>query len=630
MNFLEKNLQVLVEKNPILGAKLHSINTNKRFEVFVDEKDNVNINLFDKQNKTPMYQGKPIEEITKRYEEIMSKKSRYPFLVFYGLGNGLLIKMFSNLGKYVLVVEPDIELIYIALSLFDFADEIENDRLFILLEEDVDFGALNKILAQKDIKTFLKTYELEIANEYYSSFYKNNIIQINKKIVNQIAHIITAEGNSADDSLIGLNHHLQNIPSMVKSYTLESIVKNINSKNAVIVSTGPSLAKQLPLLKKYQNYLTILCIDASLPILQKEGIVPDLVFSLERVEATAKFYENLDKNLLKDTIFMPTSLAHPKLIENIKGFRQSISMRPFNYTKMFRMSKWGYLGVGMSAANMAMDFAFLARFDNVAMIGQDLAFGEDGKTHSKGAIYGEEEKQYKKNTLKIKGYYGGEVLTSKTWKMFLNFFVNDIPELTKKGIGVYNCTEGGAYIQGAKHIPFGEFLQNIDTSKSKKVIEGKNVTPKTQKHYINRVKKLLKMYIQRLQWVKAEIEKVFLEVMEKIENLENLNKDNDLEKIDFDELIETINKIDKIKDIYETDKVLIKFNNITNPLIVSAELELARIMVRESNTEIEKKVKLIDWIYEHKSWLFFLAGAIENVLFILNKNLNEVYSENLE
>jgi hypothetical protein len=36
---------------------------------------------------------------------------------------------------------------------------------------------------------------------------------------------------------------------------------------------------------------------------------------------------------------------------------------------------------------------------------------------------------------------------------------------------------------------------------------------------------------------------------------------------------------------------------------------------------------MIDWIYEHKSWLFFLAGAIENILFILENNYKDIYSK---
>jgi hypothetical protein len=40
------------------------------------------------------------------------------------------------------------------------------------------------------------------------------------------------------------------------------------------------------------------------------------------------------------------------------------------------------------------------------------------------------------------------------------------------------------------------------------------------------------------------------------------------------------------------------------------EMELAKIQVAPSDTEIEKKAKLIDWIMKHKYWLFELAGTI--------------------
>ena len=457
--------------------------------------------------------------------------------------------------------------------------------------------------------------------------YKNNIININHKITENIKNSILGEGNDAVDSLTGLDHHLQNIPKMLESYTFKSLLKNRNSDYAVIVSTGPSLAKQLPLLKKYSDYITILCIDASLPILQNEGIVPDIVFSLERVEATAKFFENIDRELLKETIFSPTSISHPKLLKNIEGTKQSIYMRPFGYTKMFNLSPWGYAGIGMSASNMAFDFAILSQYKHIAFIGQDLAFGEDGTTHSKGAIYGEKEKQYKAE-LMIDGYYGGKVPTTPIWQQFLYYLLNNMNNaINEQKLNVYNCTEGGAYIDGAKHIPFKEFLENIvDKSSKKGPIKVEKISQKRVKHYMRRTKKLLELYIERLHSIKKRIEKVFLEVMATIEELEKLNRDKDLDKIDFDKLAATISKIDTIKDIYETDNALKKFSNITNPFIVNAELELGRIMVRNSEKDIDKKVKMIDWIYEHKSWLFFLAGAIENIILIIEKNYNNIYA----
>ena len=620
MNFYEKNLEALIKINPILVAKLHAISQNKKYEVFVDEKDPVNVNLYDKDKDFIFYKQKPVNEITQQYEKLMKKYSRYPVVWFYGFSNALLVKMFINAEKKIFLFEPEIELIYIGLNLFDFSKEISEKILNIYHTPDVNYNVINDICVHKDMKALLKIYTLEvILPSYYLQNYFDDIDQINKLFVENIKDVVTQEGNDANDSLIGLDHHLKHIANMLDSYPIQNLKKQKNTQNAVIVSTGPSLAKQLPLLKKYQKYLTIFCIDASLPVLQKEGIAPDFVFSMERVEATSKFFENLDKELLKDTIFMLTSISHPKTINNLAEMKQCISMRPFGYTKSFRLNKWGYIGLGMSAANMAFDFAYIAQYKNIVFIGQDLAFAPDGTTHTKGALYGEKESQYEKQTLYIKGYYGESVKTSIWWALFLATFKRDIPQVKEEGINVYNCTEGGAYIDGATHIPFVEFLESISKEKKEK-IRCEKISIDSQKHLLHRSKKLINLYKCSLEEIKEKIEKTFLRVMEQIESLESLNKNNDLEKIDYDSLLEVIEEIDMIKKMYEEHKVLSKFTNITSPFILNAELELARIMVRESDTEIEKKAKLIDWIYEHKSWLFFLAGAIENIIFIIDKN----------
>lgn len=625
MDFYTKNLQAIMQSNPILGARLHALSKNEKFDVYMDENDAINVNLYDKDRQVIFYATKPVDEITIQYEEMLKNFRRHPFLWLYGISNGLLVKMLLNLGKTIFVFEPELELIYIALNLFDFSKELEEKKLQIFLSRDVDFRKIIEIVSNPELKVFLKTFSLEMTNKYYELYFED-MQKLNALFVEVIRDVITKEGNDANDSLIGLNHHLKHIPQMLASYPLRQMKERRSSDHAVIVSTGPSLVKQLPLLKKYQRYITILCIDASLPILQKEGIKPDFVFSLERVEPTAKFYENLDRKLLEDTIFMPTSIVHPKTLENIGDMKKAITMRPFGYTKMFRMKDWGYIGVGMSAANMAFDFAYVCKFKNIVLIGQDLAFGDDGNTHAKGAIYGEKENAYEKDTLYIKGYYGDEVKTSGTWNLFLNTFKRDIPEVVKEGIHVYNCTEGGAYIDGAEHIPFAEFLENIELEEKEK-IEYEYAPKEKQLHHIHRAKQLISLYIQRLEWIKGEVEKVFLELMEKVEELEKLNQDEELEKIDFDELAAVISKIDGIKDLYEEDRAMRRFMNITNPFIVNAELELGKIMVRPSDTEVEKKVKMIDWIYEHKSWLFFLAGAIENILFILKDNYEKVYKD---
>ena len=114
---------------------------------------------------------------------------------------------------------------------------------------------------------------------------------------------------------------------------------------------------------------------------------------------------------------------------------------------------------------------------------------------------------------------------------------------------------------------------------------------------------------------------MFLKVAKECENLEKLNKENRLEEIDFKYLLKLSHQIDKIKDILETKKFGILFSEVIQGYIINKEMELAKIQTRVSNTEIEKKAKLIDWIMNHKEWLFALAGILNSQKIVMKRAL---------
>jgi hypothetical protein len=47
-------------------------------------------------------------------------------------------------------------------------------------------------------------------------------------------------------------------------------------------------------------------------------------------------------------------------------------------------------------------------------------------------------------------------------------------------------------------------------------------------------------------------------------------------------------------------------------------------MVRPSNTDNEKKEKIIDWLIAHKEWLFMLAGSINAQIITIKRALPHI------
>ena len=615
----EKNLQALIQKNPLLGSKLFAIKENQRFEVF-QGKDLIDINILDTQLNDFIYQN-PISELETLINTINGNYTRYPILFFYGIGNGLYLKaLLENKSLiHLVVVEPNLELIYIALNFVDLSEAITEERVLIQHEENFDFAAGLQIIYKKDVKPYAKIYSLHIHSNYYEKNYNQNIQEVNKLFIRCYKHMVLGHGNDSIDSLIGIEHHIQNIPTMLSNYKTSDIFKAKNSDVAVIVSTGPSLSKQLPLLKQYAPYLTIICIDASLPILQKHNIAPDIVVSMERVQLTSKFFLDLDESLTKDTYFVVSSLSHPDTVENLKNHKLLLSMRPLAYMKYFELNDFGYLGSGMSAANMGHQLATFMKYDKIILIGQDLSYADDGKSHAKGHIFTENDVKQSQADLYIEKYGGdGEVRTTLVWDMFKNHFEKEIAHANEFDITTYNATEGGARIQGSIEIPFKTLLEElIDTKKPKKTIKLRKVRKDTAKKLLQLAdKKTADMLIYGKE-LKANVETVFLKVVAACEEIKNLKKN----QIDYDALLKLIDEIDVIKEDVESLEFSKMYVDTVQSYIFHQELELAKLMVEESNTQEEKKEKLLKWIEAHQYWLFSLAGGIEAQISTVEKAL---------
>lgn len=628
-NIFENNLVALARVNLKLSEDLVNLPMEKKYKVFIGN-DSADINIIDIENDfEPLYPSNSIEENIQLLKD-MGEKSNYRFLYFYGIGNGvfykMLIKNFQNLEQ-IIVFEPELELLKIVFSLIDFSQEIEKEK--ISFYNSNTFSLENAIYIHNkrdDILFYAKLYDLKPLLPYYENNYQENILSLNKLIVEALEHMIFTMGNCVEDSLMGLEHHIANLPKMVKTPTLDELVeKASNTKTAVIVSTGPSLSKQLDKLKEIQDYVTIFCIDASFSILASHGIVPDMVFSLERIALTSEFYKKTPEKFHKDPIFCITSIAHEELLNSIKSDNLQLSTRAFHYLDYFNTRNWGPLGFGMSSANMAFELIMMCKFDNLVFIGQDLAFGEDGNTHANGTIVGTSSiDAYKSKNIFDVEAYGGEgkkVKTNYIWNIFRRYFEQDIV-IASKNIDIYNCTEGGARIQGAQEISFKECIDkklDKDSKKQKIVLEkpSKEFTKENTNNYLTKIKDM-KEYILK---VKIETEKVFISLMEILENIEEKNKENNLEKIDFDKVDKLIKDIDRVKGHFRDKEFYSVIYDFLKSSIMAQELEIAKIQVKKTNGEEEFRAHSIEWLYAHKHWLFSLAGGMEAILIVLDRGM---------
>ncbi|WP_052239469.1 6-hydroxymethylpterin diphosphokinase MptE-like protein [Campylobacter lari] len=251
MSILLKNLAAL--NNPYLYNKLKDVKINQ-FRKIENGGGYIELNFLNVQTNTPIYQN-PNLHLQEKISFYNDKYLLYPILYFYGFGNGILYKSLlqNHHLKHIVVFEDELEILYLAFNFIDFSQELKEQRL-IILNSDISELDLMNFFQTPPFFNFLRLYDLHLHNEYYE-IYHEKILNLNEKIIQCLKTIVTYQGDDIKDTLQGIGQFIYNLPKMIGNFPLQVFINSNKNqaKSAIIVSTGPSLSKQLSLLKQYQD-----------------------------------------------------------------------------------------------------------------------------------------------------------------------------------------------------------------------------------------------------------------------------------------------------------------------------------------------------------------------------------------
>ncbi|EOI0702095.1 motility associated factor glycosyltransferase family protein, partial [Campylobacter coli] len=491
------------------------------------------------------------EEINFFYQSILEKTPRYPFACIYGIGNALLIKNLSKHYKHLFIFESEIELFILALSVIDLSEELKVYKvvLFDCVAKDLEIQ-IAMIFDQQSILEYLSLYEMFISSHYYLKYYETSILSLNELCIKSASVAIRNADITCFLPLLTHGQFLQNIPSMLESIPFQRILSERKNKfeNAIVVSAGPSLAKQLPLLKAYQDKAVIFCADGALSMLEKEGIVPDYVTNLDFTDLAMNFFQNKEN---KTSLNILSCATHPNLVHFLDN--KSVILRDDPLYQRFNLNDFGYIGTGTHVSHFSYTLALALGFKNIIMIGQDLAFDEKGNSHSKGFDFGEKfSGEENIDKLKVPAYAGkGEVLTHITWndyriKLEYLFACND------QKAKFYNATEGGARINFTEELSFKECCEKLLTKEKPKFELPKSLTKNRSdkllvkfKEKIQKDQENAKRFLDDALALKQILENILskdfllpLEFLEKVyQNIENFNHNLDTDEFIQDEVL---------------------------------------------------------------------------------------------
>ncbi|HED7342749.1 TPA: motility associated factor glycosyltransferase family protein [Campylobacter coli] len=606
MSLLEKNIQALLSGvNEPLGNKLLNFIQNKTCSHFnIDE----NLNIYDKTHNVFMYENLE-EELNFFYQSILEKTPRYPFICIYGIGNALLIKNLTKHYKHLFVFESEIELFILALSTLDLSEELCSGKIYLvdIEEERVDIQLLI-LFDMKDMFEYLSLYEMFVNNVYYKKFYEDIWYRADNLCEKNIEVIVRNLISNLNIGFECYSHLLQNIPFMLESIPFQRILSERKNKfeNAIVVSAGPSLAKQLPLLKAYQDKAVIFCADGALSMLEKEDIVPDYVLNIDFEDLPLRFFKNKENKLFLNILSCAT---HPSLVCCLDN--KSVVLREDPLYQRFNLNDFGYIDTGTHVSHFSYTLALALGFKNIIMIGQDLAFDEEGNSHSKGFALGERiDHTLNLPVLQVPAYAGkGEVLTHIAWndyriKLEYLFACND------QKAKFYNATEGGARINFTEELSFKECCEKLLTKEKPKFELPKSLTK-------NRSDKLLVKFKEKIQKDQENAKRFLDDALALKQILENILSKDFLLPLEF--LEKVYQNIENFNHSLDTDEFI--QDGILKAVMYERGFKIS--LVYKENI-VDNASFITSYIKAYHEWLLYFIEKLEQRINIIIDSFKEL------
>lgn len=468
MNLFKQNIMVMQKKYPYFSEKIQKIDIRQvENKVGVEQTADGNIVMFQIIKDRKWYFNSRLEPdmASQLYADRYEIKPYGVYFVF-GFADGRsirkLLRKCDNTNLLIIDI-PDIELFASTCYNFELIDIFEDKRVILHLDELVkDAGVLIQSVVDH---TRIKLLDFCILPGY-DVLYHEECEQFMDMVLDQIKNVVVNKSTQLAFERTIPQRILSNMKRVIRYSNIKQLYDRVKEKDlqeipAIIVSAGPSLDKNIHLLKEAQGKALIIAVDASIRTVINAGLRPDLLCSIDP-NSPERFFSGLN---IDDIYWACGQLANPILL---KKYGKHIFYYG-DYKKIWNNrleSELGYvfpkITTGGSVSTDALMLALYFGFRKIVLIGQDLAF-TGGVTHTKGAQI-EDNNAYikKRRVMEVEGI-DGTMLQTDFQMWFYKQWFEKIIRINKGEVHVIDATEGGAKIEGAEIMTLREVIDTYCT-----------------------------------------------------------------------------------------------------------------------------------------------------------------------
>lgn len=448
MTMLENNLELLKKRYPDIYNEIRDIHVDSNMYQIVENSEGqktlkVAQNLHG-ENKSFFLHSKYHPDIEAGRFAKEQYKPEFLTHILYGFGLGYHVEKMAELlesGGKLYVIENNLMVFRSALENMDLGSILGNPNIYLIISKDVIYISkrVKQLINENVEKVSFITHPASLkaipeVNEYFKFVMEN--WNLKKSLTDDYDNSLNR--NSSEN----LKLNSPNVGMFFDEF------KDIP---IVIVSTGPSLDRNIDLLHEVKDRALVISAGSALRPLLKRNIEPDLFAIIDPQKETynqIKGYENIDIPL----IYLATAASYtvsrylgPKLIACYGKYNKEENNGP-RYM----------VDSGGSVATTILDIAIKMGGDPIILVGQDLAY-VNGKNHAQHGTHTSIHSPELKNMRRVKGQ-NGEVLYTSLGLLSYKYWIEN--RIQKEQRVFINATEGGAYIEGMKHIKLKDVISD--------------------------------------------------------------------------------------------------------------------------------------------------------------------------
>jgi len=327
----------------------------------------------------------------------------------------------------------------------------------------------------KGISHYVHRPSYRISPDFYEDMYRD----AGRIITSKASDLLTRF--EFEEKWIG--NVLSNLHLVFESGRAADLFGRFRGYPGVIVSAGPSLRKNARLLGGIRDRALIVCVDTAAKVLDKIGVVPHLIMTLDAQKNSLRHFLGLRAEgavLIGDVVSCPAVMERyrggrifsttAKYYSDKNGAEKRETTPLMDWLEKF-MPPLGDIQSGGSVATSAFDLLLNLGCDPIVLVGQDLAY-TGREIHCSGTHHNDDwlpttsrlcnldtinQRVVRKRKIKYLEAYGGSgrVISDFVLDLYRGWFEDSAGKVP---VRVVNSTEGGARIGNTAETPLGDAL----------------------------------------------------------------------------------------------------------------------------------------------------------------------------